>query len=184
MGSSGLMGNYEKKPQYSTKLNLVALMDIFTILVFFLLLNSGDSKQLEKAKFIKLPDSSAGKPPYGELMIIISDKDIVLDTEVVATVESVVKEPEKGLATLGDALVKYINDRGTLMTQFEKDSGFSVTIMGDETVPYSLLKEVMKTCQDKNFRNISLAVNRVVAPVFEVGGDAIDLTTAQTLGGG
>lgn len=184
MGSNGLMGKLEKKPQYSTKLNLIALMDIFTILVFFLLINSGDSKELEKAKFIELPDSSAGKPPYGELMIIISEEDIALDTEVVATVESVAKEPEKALTALGDALVKYINDRGTLMTEFEKDSGFSVTIMGDETVPYSLLKQVMRICQDKNFRNISLAVNRVVAPVFEMGGDMVDMTVPQGAGGG
>ena len=181
---SGFTGSYAKKNQYATKLNLIALMDIFTILVFFLLINSGDSKQLEKAKFIKLPDSSAGKPPYGELMIIISDKDIYLDTEAVATVESVMKEPEKALVDLGDALVKYINDRGTLLTEFEKDAGFSVTIMGDETVPYSLLKQVMVTCQDKNFRNISLAVNRVVAPVFEAGGEAVDLTAVSVPSGG
>ena len=61
MGNSGLTGMYSKKKEYTTKLNLIALMDIFTILVFFLLINSGDSKQLEKAEFVKLPDSSAGK---------------------------------------------------------------------------------------------------------------------------
>ncbi len=33
--------------------------------------------------------------------------------------------------------------------------------MGDKSVPYSLLKSVMVTCQGSDYRNISLAVNHV-----------------------
>ena len=43
------------------RLNLVSLMDIFTILVFFLLVNSGDSEILHVNKQVRLPISRVVK---------------------------------------------------------------------------------------------------------------------------
>ena len=48
------------------------------------------------------------------------------------------------------------------LTEFEEDSGFAVTIMGDQDVPFSLIKSIMETCQENNFRNVSLAVNHII----------------------
>ena len=42
-------------------LNLVSLMDIFTILVFFLLVNSSDVETLPNAKDLQLPESISGR---------------------------------------------------------------------------------------------------------------------------
>ena len=44
----------------SVTLNLVSLMDIFTILVFFLLVNSGQVETLPNARDITLPESIGG----------------------------------------------------------------------------------------------------------------------------
>ena len=43
-------------------INLVSMMDIFTILVFFLLVNSSDVEVLPNAKEIVLPTSTAPHP--------------------------------------------------------------------------------------------------------------------------
>ena len=45
-----------------TKMNLTSLMDVFTILVFFLLVNSATTEVLETPKQIKLPDSVDREP--------------------------------------------------------------------------------------------------------------------------
>jgi len=165
----------KKRQGYTAKLNLVSLMDIFTILVFFLLLNSGDSQQLETAKFVTLPDSSATASVHGDLMILVSEGEVFLNEEPLISVADVLSAPEKRIEPLASALSEYVKKRGEL-TGYEKVNGLSITIMGDENVPYRLLKSVMATCNQKNFRDISLAVNQIVADnisapsVAQVGG--------------
>lgn len=152
---------YERKKQpFAAKLSLVSLMDIFTILVFFLLLNSGDSQEIENAKFVELPDSISGLAPHTDLHITISDEEILLGDEVVATIAEVLDSSERIIEPLAARLEENTTRLGEL-SSYERNVGLAVTIRGDRSVPYSLLKTVMTTCQQSNYRNISLAVNRV-----------------------
>lgn len=150
-------------PKYATKLNLVALMDIFTILVFFLLLNSGEAEKLENAKFVKLPDSSVGTPPHGDLVVMIDEDAIWLGEEMIASIEEATQNTKSSIEPLSLALIDYREKRGEL-NSYEEENGLALTIMGDQAVPYGLLKTVMATCRLENFRDIALAVNRVAAP--------------------
>ncbi len=152
-----------QKPKYSSKLNLVALMDIFTILVFFLLLNSGEAEKLENAKFINLPDSHAGTPPHGDLVVLIGEDSIWLGDQLVVSVEEAVKDPKAEIEPLSEALVAYKERMGEL-NSYEQQNGLALTIMGDHAVPFGLLKNVMSTCRLENFRDIALAVNQTAAP--------------------
>ena len=145
----------------SPKLSLVALMDIFTILVFFLLLNSGEAQKIENAKFVHLPDSTKGQVPHEELMIMVNADEIWLGQEKLADVNDVLKGPEDIIEPLETELAAFKEKLGEL-TPFQEKNGLAVIIMGDKAVPYVLLKSVMATCRKQNFRNISLAVNRVV----------------------
>lgn len=56
------------------------------------------------------------------------------------------------------------------MTEVEREKGRAVTIMGDQSIPYVLLKRIMSTCAANDYRNISLAVNQV-APVIAGAGE-------------
>ncbi|MGK0261262.1 MAG: biopolymer transport protein ExbD, partial [Candidatus Azotimanducaceae bacterium] len=47
-------------------LNLVSLMDIFTILVFFLMVNSSEVEVLQTSSDIKLPDSTSEQRPENQ----------------------------------------------------------------------------------------------------------------------
>ena len=58
-GRAARMDRHHKRHKRSTALNLVSLMDIFTILVFFLLVNSSDVEVLPSAKDVQLPESIA-----------------------------------------------------------------------------------------------------------------------------
>jgi len=162
LNTSNLNFQGYQKPQYETKLNLVALMDIFTILVFFLLLNSGDSSQIQNAEFVKLPDSSASAASHIEATVLIGAGEIWLNKEKIITIAEALKLNSKQITPLAEKLTEYANKRGEL-TSYEKANGLAVTIMGDKTVPFSLLERVMATCSSQNFRDISLAVNRVAA---------------------
>ena len=165
-------------PKYATKLNLVALMDIFTILVFFLLLNSGEAEKLENARFVELPDSTAGTPPHSELVVLIDENSIWLGDELVVELAAITNRKASSIEELSAALQAFRERKGDL-NSYEQENGLALTIMGDHAVPFGLLKTVMATARLEDFRDISLAVNRVVAPV-PTGVDSATAVVAST----
>lgn len=160
MISSTIFNSREKK-NYSGKLSLVALMDIFTILVFFLLLNSGEAQKIENAKFVKLPNSTKGEIPHEELMIMVNNEELWVGKKKIADMKDLVKTPEDVIEPLSSELIDFTDKLGEL-TPFQEKNGLAVIIMGDKELPYMILKSVMTTCRNHNFLNISLAVNRIV----------------------
>lgn len=152
------MARNHRRHKAVSKLNLTALMDIFTILVFFLMINSGDVEVLQSDKNIKLPDSVSEQRPELTLLIKISATAIVVQGQSVAIVADVLAQDDEVIALLEQQL-KSIIDTKPLLTEQEQEKGRSVTIMGDQEVPYKLLKRVMATCAQSGYRDIALAVN-------------------------
>ena len=169
----------EKKKSPVAKLSLIAVMDIFTILVFFLLLNSGEAEKIQNAKFIKLPDSGIGTSPHKEVTVLLGENEIWFADEFVVNVADMTITKDNTIELLSIAMAEHVAKRNEL-TEFEQKSGLSVTILGDQAVPYSLIKSVMETCQENNFRNISLAVNHVIGDLYP----SIDNVVANTQGAG
>jgi len=169
MALQGTVLDRREKAKKAPVLNLVSLMDIFTILVFFLLMNSGDSQEIEKASFITLPDSQAKGSFQNDLLITIGDEYISIGDNKVVEVNAVKQTNGKPVEALASALKEVALIKGEL-TEFEKKNGRSVTIMGDKDVPYLILKGVMATCSQENFRDIALAVNQVVGSALSNGG--------------
>lgn len=180
LGTSVLIDKKPQKPP--VKLSLVALMDIFTILVFFLLMNTGDSQTLENAKFVKLPDSSSETSPHNELVIHIGLEELWLEDQKLVDTAEIPLQNNKPIDALSEALAGFVEKRGEL-TEHEKANGMSITIMADKRVPYAILKSVMATCSRENFRDISLAVNRVAAQVMLGDGPSEAAVTASGSGG-
>ncbi len=139
----------------SVALNLVSLMDIFTILVFFLLVNSGEMETLPNAKDLQMPESIAEQKPRENVVVMITENDILVQGEVVATVAIVESSSRLVIRPLKAQLVRLADRR--VVDSNDEDAG-EVTIMGDKEIPYSLLKKVMATCTDANYSRISLAV--------------------------
>jgi len=138
-------------------LNLVALMDIFTILVFFLLVNSSDVETLPNAKDIQLPQSIAEQKAKESVVILISEEDILVQGSPVAKVADVLKLKGNDIPQLRQALLSQ-NDRVMRRESQDEIAEREVTIMGDKDIPYRLLKKVMATCTMADYGQISLAV--------------------------
>jgi len=159
----------QKKHGKTATLNLVSLMDIFTILVFFLMVNSSEVEVLQSNSKIKLPDSTSEQQPKNRLVISVDDDDLVLQGRPVATVAEIMDPKVKVIAGLRTELEYQAARKGEI-----PELGFEITIMGDRELPYWLLKKIMYTCQKSDFAQISLAVNKVegLAPegAAETGG--------------
>ena len=138
-------------------LNLVSLMDIFTILVFFLLVNSSDVEVLPNAKEIQLPQSIAEEKAKETVVILIGDDDIIVQGVPIAKVADVMNSKGNDIPELRQALLSQ-NDRVLRKEAQDDIAGREVTIMGDKDLPYRLLKKVMATCTASDYGQISLAV--------------------------
>ena len=138
-------------------LNLVSLMDIFTILVFFLLVNSSDVETLPNAKDIQLPQSIAEEKAKETVVILIGEEEILVQGTVIARVDEVMRIKGNDIPELRQALMAQ-SDRVLRREAQDDIAGREVTIMGDKDIPYRLLKKVMATCTESDYGQISLAV--------------------------
>jgi len=151
------MEKHHKRNKGAGTLNLVSLMDIFTILVFFLLVNSSDVETLPNTKDIQLPESIAEDKAKESVVIMIGEEDILVQGEAVAKVANVMATTGNDIPALREAL-KSQNDRVLRRAAQDDIAGREVTIMGDKDIPYRLLKKVMATCTESDYGQISLAV--------------------------
>jgi len=150
--------HHARRNDKSASLNMVSLMDIFTILVFFLLVSAANSDILPTPKNIKLPASTADKLPKENIVIIIGNNDILIQGKKIASINRVIKNNKNVIMPLLDALKKELTNKSAEKAKKTMKKG--ITIMGDKDVPYILIKKIMITSAAANFADISLAVNK------------------------
>lgn len=167
------MSKQHRRRAQQSKLNLVSLMDIFTILVFFLLVNSSDVEVLQNDKTITLPESVSEQRPDTTLVVMLNAKDILVSGHSVAQVADVIAREGTFIEELTKEL-KYQASRAKPLNEEELKVGRAVTIMGDQAVPYALLKKVMTTCAAAEYRNISLAVTKIEQDLAFTAPEAVE----------
>lgn len=154
------MERHHKRSKAKAALNMVSLMDIFTILVFFLLVSSATVQDLPNSKDIKLPESTADKLPKETVVIMVSKSDILVQGRKVAAISEVNRNGSPEIASLKKELTRLAKRVVLKKTPDGKPIPRQVTIMGDKLIPYEVLKKIMYTCTKSSYTNISLAVMR------------------------
>jgi biopolymer transport protein TolR len=151
------MERHHKRNKQKASLNMVSLMDIFTILVFFLLVSATDSESLPSMKDIKLPESTAEQKPKENIVILVSNNNIVVQGKNIVATRRVLNSRSSVIPELARALNDLAREKARRIDE-KKVKKRGVTIMGDKKIPYELLKKIMLTCAGTDFTNISLAV--------------------------
>ena len=138
-------------------LNLVSLMDVFTILLVFLLVNSASSEALKAPDKIKLPDSIVESKPRETVVIMVDPDQVLIGGEPVIATPELIESKESTVAAITDTL-KSLQDRVIgINTQAAVESK-EVTILAHKTIPFKALKKVMSSCTSAGYGKISLAV--------------------------
>ena len=139
-------------------LNLVSLIDIFTILIFFLLSSATEVETLPSFRAVKLPESTADAQPKETIVVSVSGTEIVVDGRKVADVAAVMKSDADVIPELKVEL-ELLSKRQVIR---EKNQALqaAITIMGDKDIPYRLLRKVMVTSARANFTDVSFAVRQ------------------------
>jgi biopolymer transport protein TolR len=144
--------------ELDVNINLTALLDVLTNLLFFLLMGAASQATYEVQGQLVLPYSSASDPPQTSTVeVMVGQKDLMVEDDVVSLIEH-----GKLLAPLGEngriealfhALVKV--RQFTPKKEGEQDV---LLVLCDKDAPYGLLKQVMMTAAEAGFAKFRMAV--------------------------
>ncbi len=151
----------KKRNQSMVDMNLVSLIDVFTILIFFLLSNSVGVESLPSPRAVQIPQSNAEQSPRDTLVVIVSPTEILVDGRKVANVADVLAAGDQGdiIAPLKAELDLQQSSRKIVRKENES-LGNRLTIMGDKEIPYQLLRKIMITSARANYSDVSFAVRQ------------------------
>lgn len=147
--------NNRKSSGHGLGINLIPMMDILCVLVFFLLFHSFNST-LPEAK-LELPASIVETRPRETVTIVVTSEAVMVQGEpVVSTAQ---------LFDKGTGLVYEVRER---LEEIERHivqtgaktfaEGKEVTLLADKSIPFKVLKKIMSTCTASGYGKISLAV--------------------------
>jgi len=140
-----------------TKMNLTSLMDVFTILVFFLLVNSGSVEIVEAPKNMTLPESRVEAKPRETVVIFVSKDEVLVQGQLVAIVDDILNERSGALDPITVRLAElkeHVVGPNTLAVADSQE----VTILADKSVPFTVIRKIMSMCTGEGYENVSLAV--------------------------
>lgn len=146
--------NHKKK---LPAMNLTSLMDVFTILVFFLLVNSSNSEVLEPPKKITLPESVVETKPRETVVVMVSDEAVSIQGEPIVETSEVIARKQDAIVEISDRLRSVKNNVIGVSTKVVAESK-EVTILSHKTVPFKVLRKVISSCTFAGYEKVSLAL--------------------------
>ncbi len=159
MKNSRRMKRMARNKKKVPSLPLTSLMDVFTILVFFLLFHSGSAEVLETPKQIKLPNSVVEAKPRQTVVIMVSPEVVVVQGEAVISTVALLDSHMDSVAEITEKLAQLERSIIGINTKKAVESK-EVTILADKTIPFRALKKIMSTCTGSGYGKISLAVTQ------------------------
>jgi biopolymer transport protein ExbD len=157
---SRLVRNHKGKKKGIT-INLVAMIDMLTVLVFFLLVYSTEQVTVvPDSKDVQLPESSAEAQIANTVVVIVGERDIIVHGRPVASIEEILAADDPIIWGLRAELEADATDALKLaaLPEEERIAARQVTIMADKELPFLLLRKVMATSTAAGYGQLSLAV--------------------------
>lgn len=146
----------------SPSLRLTSMIDMFTILLVFLLKNFSADQIMTVREDLILPNSTAQKQPAQTPVIVVTDQLIILEDKPVARTAQVANSNSNEIPNLRAGLLEKKQIADALGQQNEAFAfKGQVTIQGDKEIPFRILKKIMVTCGVVGYSDILLAVYKV-----------------------
>lgn len=138
------------------ELNIVAMMDMMTIILVFLLKSyQASAINVNMSETLSIPQSTTQLNPQENITVTVSMKEVAVNDRKVVEVQggaipAAVKEGGRPdafyVGAIYDALKKEV-DKQKYIAQYNKDAPFSgrVNVVADRRIPYRTLMEVLYT---------------------------------------
>ncbi len=153
------------KKRFDASLNITSMMDMFTIILLFLLKSySSEGAILTNADNLVLPNSmSKKKPKEVNLQLAVTTEMILLDNQPVAPTEDARKIPQEN----PDPVVPELEEKlkGFLAQEEEmvkmgalNEVAGKVIVQLDKNIEFDVMFKVMNTCGKSGYNNMNFAV--------------------------
>jgi len=142
-------------------LKLTSMIDMFTILLVFLLKSySAEGEIMSVSPDLKLPESSAQKSPQTASIISVTSDLIMLDGHEVAKVSNIMRSNQNLIPRLLSELKtkKELSEKVKALSSSDINFNGKISIQGDRELPYIVIKKIMFTCGKIGYNDIMLAV--------------------------
>ena len=146
-----------KRHRGASHFALVPFIDMMTILVVFLLAHTAEVDILPNTKNISIPQSLSERKPNAAIVVMVTTDSVYVDGKLVGSIAEIVANSGNVFEPLKAALVAQ-NELALGGAQRTEIAKREVTIMGDKSTPYSVLKRIMLTCSDAEYGKVSFAV--------------------------
>lgn len=157
MNNSRRIKRMARAKKHQSSLSLTSLMDVFTILVFFLLVNQSAVEVVEPPKEIKLPASQVESRPRPTVIVLVSEQMIMVQGEPVATMAEVAAAKGERIPSIIEKLT-HIRRGALRINTATSEKNDEITILAHKTIPFKILQKLMTTCAISGYTKISLAV--------------------------
>ncbi|MEY2852904.1 MAG: hypothetical protein RL030_36 [Pseudomonadota bacterium] len=154
-GRARRMLTHHMRNRAEAELNLIPMIDILSVLVAFLLVYSTEVEVVQNSKAIQVPESIVQAKPRETVVVMLTRDELFVQGERITSIAEVQASPDTIIAPLRDALKRpmLVGRRMSERELAERE----ITILGDKSLPYEVLKKVMATCTDADYGKISLA---------------------------
>ena len=158
--ASRIVRNHQLKKKH-VAINLVAMIDMLTVLVFFLLVYSTEQVTVvPDKKEVQLPESISETHIDNTVVVIVGETELVVHGRPIARIDEIIAADDVVIPALLGELEADATDMVLLaaLPEEERIAARKVTIMADKELPYLLLRKVMATSTAAGYGQLSLAV--------------------------
>jgi len=163
-GTQSIRYRRRKRNDGTVKLNITSMIDMFTLMVVFLLKNYSSQGQLvTPATGLLLPTSTVEKMAAEALSVKVSRNTIMVENEVVidpVAYEKLVAQKEFMIEPLYKVLNRNAEEAKKSAAMFKTEFSGKISIQGDVEIPYNILTRVMYTCGQAGYPVMNLVVYR------------------------
>jgi biopolymer transport protein TolR len=138
-------------------LNLIPMLDVLSVLVFFLLFHSFNGSLPEQR--LVLPQSVAETKPKGTVAISVTPEAVMIQGQAVVRTADLYDDRTETVHEITDRLDQIERSINTMRTKtVNENQTREITVLADKTIPFKVLKKIMTSCTASGYGKISLAV--------------------------
>ena len=136
------------------RLNLTAMVDVFTVLLLFLLKSyAAEGTELATMRNLQLPPSTSRLQQEALLTVTVTTEAIFVQGKLVLENKKALEGKEPMIPELADSLREYSEGIDS-----EHPSKGKMTIISDRRITFRLLERIIMTASEQGWDNISFVV--------------------------
>jgi biopolymer transport protein ExbD len=164
MSQQSVRRRHRKRGDGTVKLNITSMIDMFTLMVVFLLKNySAQGQLVTPATNLLLPSSTVEKNAGEALSVKVSQTNIMVENNIVVDekgYQAVLSQKDFLIEPLYNVLKKYCDEAKKSSEMFKTEFSGKISIQGDVAIPYNMLTRIMYTCGQAGYPVMNLVVYR------------------------